>query len=333
MSEDNTLQAFGITNRTKPSKRNTEAYASPTPTSTTESEQEKIYKVIKIVTWAVCGVNVFKPVADTSNQLAPGIYNIVNTQEHGIIFKKKELRVDDLLLFPDSLSDKIMKEIMHFWSCGDRFKKHGFLHRRGYMLYGPAGSGKTCLVHQIMNNIIESGGIVFQCDSIPNTFSTGLQLFRQVEPFRPTVCLFEDLDAIIESSSEDTILSLLDGENQIDKALNVATTNYPERMDKRIVGRPRRFDRVILIDMPPPEVRELYFREKLKITDEDELSTWVKVSDRFSFAALAEIVISVKCFDKSLEESANNLRRMSIDRISSTQYNDLKNNSYSNQIV
>lgn len=327
MSDENPLEAFGDGSSSRRNKRYNEAKeCSPTLSTQPdgESDADKLYKAIKLVQWAICGPDVYKPVADTSNILSPGIYNIIATQEHGIIFKKKQLQVDDLLLFPDSLSDKILKEIIHFWASGDAFKHYGFLHRRGYMLWGPAGSGKTCLVHQIMANIVNSGGIVFQCDNHPNTFSSGLQLFRQVEPNRPTVCLFEDIDAIIDSSSEDAILSLLDGENQIDKVLNVATTNYPEKLDKRIVGRPRRFDRVILVDMPSPAVRELYFQKKLKLDKGDELEKWVQITDKFSFAALAELVISVKCFGKPLEEAAGNLRKMMADKITSSHYDELK---------
>jgi AAA+ superfamily predicted ATPase len=327
-NNENPIESFGDISSSSPKRRSRcEEGAEPTSVEgENETEQEKLYKVIKLVQWAVCGVDIYKPVADTSHKLTPGIYNIMASQEHGIIFKKKEICVDDLLMFPDSLSDKIMKEITHFWASEDSFNFYGFLHRRGYMLYGPAGSGKTCLVHQIMADIVNSGGIVFQCDNHPAVFSSGLQLFRQVEPHRPVVCLFEDLDAIIDSSSEDNILSLLDGENQINRVLNVATTNYPERLDKRLVARPRRFDRVIKVDMPTPEVRELYFRKKLKLNDGDELSDWVKVSDRFSFAALAELVISVKCFGKSLKEASDNLRNMLIEKVSSSQYNELKGN-------
>jgi ATP-dependent 26S proteasome regulatory subunit len=55
-------------------------------------------------------------------------------------------------------------------------------------------------------------------------------------------------------------LSVLDGENQVDKVLNIATTNYPEKLDRRLVGRPRRFDRLIYIDMPNHVVRREYFK-------------------------------------------------------------------------
>ncbi len=41
------------------------------------------------------------------------------------------------------------------------------------------------------------------------------------------VCIFEDIDAIVQEHGEDELLALLDGEARIDYVLNVATTNYP----------------------------------------------------------------------------------------------------------
>jgi SpoVK/Ycf46/Vps4 family AAA+-type ATPase len=131
------------------------------------------------------------------------------------------------------------------------------------LLHGPAGSGKTCLVQQIIADIVKSDGLVFQCTNHPAVFNDGLSQFRKVEPNRPIVCLFEDIDAIVEEHGEDEILTLLDGENQIDKVLNIATTNYPEKLDKRLVARPRRFDRVLEIGMPTAEVRKMYFQKKI----------------------------------------------------------------------
>jgi len=44
----------------------------------------------------------------------------------------------------------------------------------------------------------------------------------------------------------------------VDKALNIASTNYPEKLDRRIISRPRRFDRILRIDAPDARVREAY---------------------------------------------------------------------------
>ena len=282
-------------------------------------EKDELWNSVALSQWAVCGPNVFKPVSVTYPKLQSGIYGISVTQFHGVIFERKTICVDDLLRFPDSVSEKILSEITTFWGKGKKFKEHGFLHRRGYLLHGPAGSGKTCLVHQIIADIIDAGGLVFQCSSHPTVFNDGLALFRKVETNRPAVCLFEDIDAIIDEYGEDEILTLLDGENQIDKVLNIATTNYPEKLDPRLVARPRRFDRVLKIGMPSATVRKMYFNKKLKVSPQ-ELDKWVAATDGFSFASCAELVISVCCFEKPFEEAVKILNEMMGSKPKSSDY-------------
>ena len=182
-------------------------------------------------------------------------------------------------------------------------------------------SGKTCLVQQIISDIVAADGLVFQCNTHPSVFNDGLSLFRKVEPYRPAVCLFEDIDAIIDEHGEDEILTLLDGENQIDRVLNIATTNYPEKLDRRLVARPRRFDRVLKIGMPGKEVRKMYFQKKLKVSD-SELDKWVAGTENFSFAACAELVISVCCFEKPFDDAVNVLKEMMTTKHSSTDYTE-----------
>jgi hypothetical protein len=245
---------------------------------------------------------VYVAVPPTRNKLPAGVYTV--TIKNNIpVFVKQDLVVDDLMHFPDSLSDKVFNEISDFWSRGDVFKEYGFLHRRGYIFYGPQGSGKTAMVQQIIKSVVDKDGVVFICEH-PGILVLGLTVFRGVEPNRPIVCVFEDIDSIIKNYGDDYLLALLDGENQIDKVLNIATTNYPEYLDKRIVARPRRFDRVIKVGMPNETIRREYFHHKLKIK-EDELEKWVSATNEFSFAACAELVISVKClghdFDKAVE--------------------------------
>ena len=257
-----------------------------------DNDDKDLFYKVKKSQWALCGPGEFLAIQKTQKSLSDGVYRIkmVNGE---IVFYKTEINVDDLLTFPDSMSDKILKEIDDFWSKSEAFKKFGFLHRRGYLLYGPAGGGKTSLVQQILKKIIDLKGVVFLVDN-PMLLGLGLAMFREVEPTRNVVCVFEDLDSIIDTHGEDAILSILDGEMQIDKVLNIATTNYPEKLDKRLVGRPRRFDRVMKIEMPDETVRRLYFTQKLGIEDK-EIDLWIKKTEDFSFAAMAELVISVKC--------------------------------------
>ncbi len=317
MSEMN-LSDFGTVSATKP-PNNKPRKKSAGENSAVNEEEKDILNSLALVQWAVCGPHTYKPVSSTTAKLSSGVYSVAVSQYHGIIYQKKNVCVDDLLRFPDSVSDKILEEITTFWGKGKQFLEHGFLHRRGYLLHGPAGSGKTCLVQQIIADIVADDGLVFQCNNHPAVFNDGLSQFRKVEPHRPVVCLFEDIDAIIEEHGEDEILTLLDGENQIDKVLNIATTNYPEKLDKRLVARPRRFDRVLKIGMPSDAVRKMYFEKKLNVSG-DEIEKWVKASDGFSFAACAELVISVCCFEKKFEDAVSTLTEMMNANISSRDY-------------
>lgn len=313
------LEDFGTSSAKPPKSNRKQPRASAATALESSDDDEELFNAIHLTQWAICGQHLYRPVSVTYPKLFSGVYSIMAKENLGIVFEKKNMCIDDLLRFPDSVSEKILNDITTFWNRGDKFKEHGFLHRRGYLLYGPTGSGKTCLVQQIIADIIENDGLVFQCDHHPSIFSDGLALFRKVEPDRPVVCLFEDIDTIIDEYSEDDILALLDGENQINKVLNIATTNYPEKLDKRLVARPRRFDQVVKVDMPSAQVRKMYFAKKLKVSEE-ELDMWVAATNNFSFAACAELVISVCCFGNKFETAVKLLEKMMTATISSNDY-------------
>ena len=156
--------------------------------------------------------------------------------------------------------------------------------------------------------------------SMPGVLTRAMELFRKIEPERPLVCMFEDIDAVIEIHGDSELLQWLDGTHQINKVINIATTNYPERLDRRIVSRPRRFDRIIKIESPGSRIREMYLAKKLPDLPPAELSKWVTITDGLSFAALAELVISVACLGNSLEDTVRVLRTLDDQHPSSREF-------------
>jgi hypothetical protein len=236
------------------------------PTSPEEAEdgdeEEKEKKAKDASMWAKQGVSYF-PCDEAVEQLAPGQYEILNSQSSGIYFKMSNGKFDELIELPDSASEAVIAEIQKFWTKEEHFRRFGFLWKRGILLWGPPGSGKTCCLQQVSNNIIEAGGIAVY-GGHPGITAAGLSIMRRIEPERPIVVMMEDLDALVQQYGEADILALLDGELQIDNVVFIATTNYPERLDKRIVNRPSRFDLVRLIDMPNEEARRVYLATKNK---------------------------------------------------------------------
>ena len=105
---------------------------------------------------------------------------------------------------------------------------------------------------------------------------------------------------------------MLDGELQVDNVVFIATTNYPQRLDKRFINRPSRFDEIIKIGMPNAEARKFYLEHKNPRLVENitELENWVELTKGFSVAHLKELIISVECFDKTIEETIKRLRSM-----------------------
>lgn len=267
--------------------------------------------------WTFVGDSTFIGIGDTIKGLHAGVYTIDITNTGTVLFQKKTLYTDELFEFKDSIIDGVIKEIEKFWDSKEIFKRFGFLHRRGFMLYGKQGCGKSGTIQLIVKKIVERDGIVILCDS-PNRMKEGLKVLRKIEPHRHLVCIFEDIDAIIRHHNEEEILSMLDGEDQIDDVLNIATTNYPERLDKRIVARPRRFDRLIKILPPSAIVRREYFSKKFKVTDE-ELDQWVEASNDFTFAAMTDLVISVKVLGYPFDESIKKLQDLILKRTPSSE--------------
>ena len=257
--------------------------------------------------WTEIGHRLFMPVGKTSKKLVAGMYEPVQTMR-GVALQELDHTVDDLIIFSDTPGSLVINEIKEFWSRGDKFKKQGFLHKRGYMLYGPPGGGKTAIVQQMISDTIGADGIVLMC-SDPWSVLDALSALRSIESVRNLLCVFEDIDATIKRFGDAAILSVLDGERQTNHTVNLATTNYPERLEKRIVGRPRRFDRVIKIGMPELEVRLIYLSKKLD-GEPAEIKTLAEQTEGFSFAALAELVISIKCLDLDTAQTIERLKEM-----------------------
>jgi hypothetical protein len=269
--------------------------------------------------WMVSGPNTYQSCGRTLPRLPSGAYTCLVDSCWNPLYQGRDLQVDELIDFPGSLPSRILEEIDRFWSMGERFARLGFLHRRGYLFYGKQGSGKSSLIHQIVAKVLAAGHVAFFCDR-PDFFIRCLQRFREVEPDRPVVCVFEDIDALIERWGDTELLQWLDGNHQVNKAVNLASTNYPEKLDRRIVSRPRRFDRIFRIDAPEARLREAYLARKLPDQPAEERRLWVQQTEGLTLAALAELIVSVRCLENDFDETIKLLRELDLHTPSSQEF-------------
>ena len=293
-------------------------YAAPDPAGDDEYyEDEEGTLKENARQWALVG-DIYFPADQTRDTLPAGQYSIEYSHNRGIYFAPKPINLDDLLVLPDSASEEIIENIEQFWTRESTFRQLGFLWKRGVLLYGPAGSGKTSTLQLITKKVVDRGGIAVYVKN-PTQTAQGLEMLRKIEPTRPIIVLVEDLDAIQQAYGEADMLALLDGDLQIDNVVFIATTNYPEKLDKRMVNRPSRFDIVRKIGMPTPEARAIYLAARNpRIADTDELYEWVDATDEFSIAHLKELIVSVEALGQGFDQTVERLRVMIEKQPSST---------------
>lgn len=281
--------------------------------------------------WLKRGNNLFIPTdnAKTVDILEPGIYNIKFSEGIGIYAFKKDLLLDDLIDLDkeDHEEGEVLKSIEYFWTRKEKFKEYGFAFKRGILMYGPPGSGKTSIINLLAKSLMDNhDGVIFilQSEEDLNLYRTFMpQMYRIIEPTRPIITVIEDIDGLCERhSTETTLINILDGIEQIDNVVYVATTNYMEKLSPRIMNRPNRFDRRIKIGFPNKAKRKRYIEFKLHPEDLEQIdiNNWVNKTANMTIAHIGELIKSVIILGNDFEDTIKILHEMN-DKVESYDYN------------
>lgn len=283
-------------------------------------ENNGVQPIRSYVHWTTSDSRIFVPAAKTVPALVPGAYEIKASPELGVYFERIPVKTEGLLRLSDTNSDKVVGEIQKFWERESIFKEYRLTYKRGILLYGPPGSGKSCTIQIIMEDVVARKGIVIRFTQ-PQLFLEGMRILRQIQPTIPAVVIMEDIDSIIQIYSESEVLNLLDGVNEVEKVVFLATTNYPEQLGGRIVNRPSRFDKRFRIGYPTAKSRRAYFEFLIGRGDEDvlkskvkelkiDLKRWVSDTDEMSIAHLKELFVAVVVLGDEYKEAIETLQTM-----------------------
>ena len=273
----------------------------------------------KFTQWAIHSGGKFSPTLSTTEKLEPGFYEVGFDSNTGHYLEKKDVNTDELYELPSAELMDIIEDIEKFWNRKDKYEQYNFIHKRGILLYGEPGCGKSAIIQLCTKQLTnQMGGIVINVTNGDQVeyYSKIIGKLRQVEPERPLVVIFEDIDAIASEGSWTTsmILNLLDGIKQIQNVVYIATTNHPDKLEDRITNRPSRFDRRYEVELPNDEVRKAYIQNKLSEDDLKgiDMELWVKETEGFSLAHMRELVISVITMDNSFEDTVARLKGMKV---------------------
>lgn len=226
----------------------------------------------------------------------------VKTTNMGITLLPIVINQDNWIDLDDSISKDITDDIDRFVSSREYYHSIGLLHKRGILLFGSPGNGKTMLINHVIQKYSEKCRVLFFQND--NPFYNNFDVMQKCFKGDLTVFVFEELTNYLtmrtKGERDDGVpemLNFLDGKDSWDDCLVLATTNYPERIPGNMIARPSRFDRVIEIGPPCGNSRKKYL--EIMLGKENVYSLLIEKTKGLSFAQLKEACLISKIGQKN----------------------------------
>ena len=214
----------------------------------------------------------------------------------------KERSWDSIVLDNDTKRE-IKANTVEFLRRGDEWCRYGIPLKRGILLAGEPGTGKTVICKALMAEAdgitcITTNGYALDDDDYIT------ELYELAEDLRPCIIFIEDIDLIGQNRMEFgymrgpallSLLSAMDGVEEQRDVVTIATTNCLETLDKALSQRPARFDRVIKLCRPSTEQRMEFVRRLCeKIPLDNAIQEYIAAkTENCTPAQIQEIVFSL----------------------------------------
>lgn len=173
------------------------------------------------------------------------------------------------VILDQGIGESILDDVKDFLTSGDWYHKRGIPYRRGYLLYGPPGSGKTSFIQAIAGELDYNICILNLSEN--NLTDDRLNHLMNHIPER-SILLLEDVDAAFNKREQSDdggytsgvtfsgLLNALDGVASAEECITFMTTNHPERLDAALL-RPGRIDFKVMIDNATEhQVKKMFLR-------------------------------------------------------------------------
>ncbi|KAK3361243.1 proteasome-activating nucleotidase [Lasiosphaeria ovina] len=212
---------------------------------------------------------------------------------------------EDVILEP-ALKHNLTKDVLNFFDNRDIYKSMTVPWKRGIILHGVPGNGKTITIKALINSLAARSVpipslYVKSFDSCNGAKWSIEKIFSHARKMAPCLLIFEDLDSLVEEKTRSYFLNEVDGLESNEGILMIGSTNHLERLDASITKRPSRFDRKYHFKVPNEASRAAYarfwhrkFASKPDAVDfPDEICDIVaKLTEGFSFAYMQELFMA-----------------------------------------
>lgn len=183
---------------------------------------------------------------DFDPSISPKFLDTSKVKDKELIFSDETMQI---------IQTSIFTPIEHTAEC----RKNGIPLKRGILLEGPYGVGKT-LTADVMSKLSEDNGWTFIYLQTVEDLAQAILFAKQ---YQPAVIFAEDVDSVVSGErrgSLNEILNTIDGiESKGTDIMVCLTTNHVERINKAML-RPGRLDAVISIRPPDAKAVEKLIR-------------------------------------------------------------------------
>jgi hypothetical protein len=177
--------------------------------------------------------------------------------------------------------------------------------KRGLLLYGPPGVGKTHSVRYLMGQLTDVTIIELSGDSL-SLISQACSVARTLQP---AMIVVEDVDLIAEDRGMYPganpllfqLLNEMDGLAEDSDVVFLLTTNRADVLESALAARPGRVDQAVALDLPDARARRQLFdlyRGDMVI-DESNLDSVIERTDQVTASFLKELLRRAALFAAS----------------------------------
>lgn len=216
----------------------------------------------------------------------------------GISVHRLEAVNREEIILPPKLLELIDRTIVEFTQQRELLKKHGQSARRGVLLHGAPGTGKTHTIRYIASKLPNHTTLLITAEQVALLD----EYFELARLMQPSILVLEDVDLIardrerMSSPGEELLLNKLlnnmDGLKEDAEILFLLTTNRPEILESALADRPGRIDQSIEFPKPDADCRRrllALYSAKLRVADELQ-QTIVARTEGVSAAFIKELV-------------------------------------------
>ena len=160
----------------------------------------------------------------------------------------------DSLIFDEDIADQIRVNILAPIKFTNECKKHRIPIKRGVLLEGPYGTGKS-LTARMTANVCEQNGWTFILLDKVQGLRVALEFANR---YAPAVVFAEDIDRIAVTRDENMndLINTIDGVvSKRSNIMTILTTNHADQLNP-VILRPGRLDAVISLRAPSPKAVE-----------------------------------------------------------------------------